>query len=498
MIEINNNHNNGNGKQFPSSQIMPDSKKKSIVKIGEYTLGEKIGRGAFGQVFKGLNGKTGEFAAIKQIDSNKIDESSLQSVKGEVEILHKLRHNNIVKVLGVVEVQAQLNFILEYVENGSLRDVIEKFGPLSEELCIIYLYQMLQGLAYLHSNKVIHRDIKASNILITKEGVIKLADFGVASQIDSESQLRFSVVGTPFWMAPESIEISGCSSACDIWSLGSTMIELLTGNPPYYTLQPMAAMFRIVSDQHPPFPTDISKEFLDYFQQSFKKDPTQRPTAQELLQHPIFFTLQKVPPTLSELQSTLKTLNGGRSRLRTSVNSIDWGSSSSTSGSSTPLSSSSSSSNIKSIVSDEDFNKLQTTIKQQAQTISNLSEEILILKKELKEKPKLEEQQFYKEYFMALAISVKVNQCYQDKTCEPKDMQQLYEMARSQEIPWYKLIEWIPSQLISKDNIPQLTPSSSRENISLSNSSSSIPNPNQNQNQNQNNKSKPKKFGFFS
>lgn len=256
-----------------------------------------------------------------------------------------------------------------------MRDVIEKFGPLSEELCIIYLYQMLQGLAYLHSNKVIHRDIKASNILITKEGVIKLADFGVASQIDSESQLRFSVVGTPYWMAPESIEISGCSSASDIWSLGSTMIELLTGNPPYYTLQPMAAMFRIgkispplppssiffylyctilililifliVSDQHPPFPTDISKEFLDYFQQSFKKDPTQRPTAQELLQHPIFFTLQKVPPTLSELQSTLKTLNGGRSRLRTSVNSIDWGSSSSTSGSSTPLSSSSSSSNI--------------------------------------------------------------------------------------------------------------------------------------------------------
>ncbi|EGG16363.1 putative protein serine/threonine kinase [Cavenderia fasciculata] len=462
IININSTPNNEN--------IISPTKRKETVRIGEYAIGDKIGKGAYGQVYKGLNSKTGDFVAIKQIDRIKIDANTLQSVKSEVEILQKLNHNNIVKVLGCVESQSQLNFILEYVENGSLRDVVEKFGPLSEELATVYLYQLLQGLAYLHTNRIIHRDIKCSNILITKEGVIKLADFGVASQLSDEVQLRYSVVGTPYWMAPEAITISGQSSSSDIWSLACTMIELITGHPPYYNLQPMSAMFKIVQDPHPPYPANISKQFEDFLNVSFEKDPNKRPTAAELLRHPIFKTNQSGQlPTLSELQDTLKTLNGKSKPIRGSVASIDWtgstnssssggmgnsGSSISTSnsggsGKSTP--SPSTSLNNSHNGESEDILKLQSLVQHQQQTIFTLSEEIAGLKKQLKDNPFMEEQQFYREFFMALAISVKVNQCYLGKNYEQVNIQGLYENARAQDIPWYSLIEWIPKQIIIKE-----------------------------------------------
>lgn len=116
--------------------------------------------------------------------------------------------------------------------------------------------QVLHGLLYLHEQGVIHRDIKGANILTTKEGLVKLADFGVASRTTGLSES--SVVGTPYWMAPEVIELSGATTASDIWSLGCTVIELLEGKPPYHNLQPMPALFRIVNDDHPPLPQGAS------------------------------------------------------------------------------------------------------------------------------------------------------------------------------------------------------------------------------------------------
>lgn len=117
--------------------------------------------------------------------------------------------------------------------------------------------QVLHGLLYLHEQGVIHRDIKGANILTTKEGLVKLADFGVATRKDTGLH-ESSVVGTPYWMAPEVIELSGATTASDIWSLGCTVIELLDGKPPYHNLQPMPALFRIVNDDHPPLPEGAS------------------------------------------------------------------------------------------------------------------------------------------------------------------------------------------------------------------------------------------------
>lgn len=119
--------------------------------------------------------------------------------------------------------------------------------------------QVLQGLLYLHDQGVIHRDIKGANILTTKDGKVKLADFGVSTSTLTGGDKEAQVVGTPYWMAPEVIELSGATTASDIWSLGSTVIELLEGNPPYYNMPPMPALFAIVNDDHPPLPQGVSR-----------------------------------------------------------------------------------------------------------------------------------------------------------------------------------------------------------------------------------------------
>lgn len=143
-----------------------------------------------------------------------------------------------------------------YCENGSLHSICKNFGKFPENLVALYMSQVLHGLLYLHEQGVIHRDIKGANILTTKEGLVKLADFGVATKASGLDQS--SVVGTPYWMAPEVIELSGATTSSDIWSLGCTVIELIEGKPPYHKLQPMQALFRIVNDEHPPIPGSAS------------------------------------------------------------------------------------------------------------------------------------------------------------------------------------------------------------------------------------------------
>jgi serine/threonine protein kinase len=118
--------------------------------------------------------------------------------------------------------------------------------------------QILLGLQYLHDQGVIHRDIKGANILTTKDGKVKLADFGVSTSTLAGADKEAQVVGTPYWMAPEIIQLSGATPASDIWSLGCTVIELLEGKPPYHKLAPMPALFAIVNDDHPPLPEGVS------------------------------------------------------------------------------------------------------------------------------------------------------------------------------------------------------------------------------------------------
>ncbi|TVY13708.1 Cytokinesis protein sepH [Lachnellula arida] len=253
--------------------------------LKDYRLGECLGKGAFGSVYKAFNWGTGEAVAVKQIRLGDLPKSELRMIEAEIDLLKNLNHDNIVKYLGFVKSSDCLNIILEYCENGSLHSICKSYGKFPENLVGVYMGQILLGLQYLHDQGVIHRDIKGANILTTKDGKVKLADFGVSTSTLAGADKEAQVVGTPYWMAPEIIQLSGATPASDIWSLGCTVIELLEGKPPYHKLAPMPALFAIVNDDHPPLPEGVSPAARDFLMQCFQKDPNLRVSARKLLKH---------------------------------------------------------------------------------------------------------------------------------------------------------------------------------------------------------------------
>ncbi|XP_052203824.1 MAP3K epsilon protein kinase 1-like isoform X8 [Diospyros lotus] len=293
-----------------SRQAASSAFHKSKTLDNKYMLGDEIGKGAYGRVYKGLDLENGDFVAIKQVSLENIAQEDLNIIMQEIDLLKNLNHKNIVKYLGSLKTKTHLHIILEYVENGSLANIIKpnKFGPFPESLVAVYIAQVLEGLVYLHEQGVIHRDIKGANILTTKEGLVKLADFGVATKLTEADVNTHSVVGTPYWMAPEVIEMSGVCAASDIWSVGCTVIELLTCVPPYYDLQPMPALFRIVQDEHPPIPDGLSPDITDFLRQCFKKDARQRPDAKTLLSHPWIQNSRRVLPSSLRHSGTMRNL----------------------------------------------------------------------------------------------------------------------------------------------------------------------------------------------
>ncbi|KAI8113878.1 hypothetical protein M9434_002006 [Picochlorum sp. BPE23] len=265
--------------------------------IGErYKLGEEIGRGASGVVYRGLDTKTGKHVAVKEVSLERMQPSDISAIMGEVELLKSLNHVNVVQYLGSFQTRHYLYIVMELVEAGSLAMIIKKnhFGPFPESLVAVYIDQVLQGLAYLHSQGVVHRDIKGANILTNKEGLVKLADFGVAARLEEAPQYDrgqseeeyMQPAGTPYWMAPEIVELKTVTASSDIWSVGCVAIELLTGFPPYFDLQPLSALYNIVQEPHPPLPNGASETFKDFLLSCFDKDPMKRPSAQALTMHP--------------------------------------------------------------------------------------------------------------------------------------------------------------------------------------------------------------------
>lgn len=252
--------------------------------LSNYSLGDRLGKGAFATVFKAIHLKTARVAAVKQIPLEKID--SVDTIMEEIELLQDLKHPNIVKYLGFMKDEIHLNIVLEYCENGSLAMILHKFGRFPENLVAQYMRQVLEGLAYLHHQGIIHRDIKGANILTTKDGVAKLGDFGVAMRIKSEQTERPRAAGTPHFMAPEIIQMQEPSTACDIWSLGATIVELKTGSPPYGDRQDIPAMYAIVQQEFSAIiPTDASGSLKDFLTLCFEKNPALRVSANDLLQH---------------------------------------------------------------------------------------------------------------------------------------------------------------------------------------------------------------------
>lgn len=255
-----------------------------------YSLLEKIGQGGFGYVYKAIDNVTGSIVAAKLINLESAGDE-LESVQQEIAVMSNSTCKQLTKYFASYLYGSQLWIVMEYLEAGSLSDIINDTGPLEEASIVYVMRELVMAIAYLHAERKIHRDIKAGNILVSARGDVKLADFGVTGQLTESINKRQTRVGTPFWMAPEVICQYAYDSKADVWSLGITAIELALGKPPYADkVNAMKALFLIPKNDPPVLEGNFSDSFKDFVSCCLKKDPTQRYTCLQLLEHPFLNT----------------------------------------------------------------------------------------------------------------------------------------------------------------------------------------------------------------
>uniref|UniRef100_A0A8C5KXK9 non-specific serine/threonine protein kinase n=1 Tax=Jaculus jaculus TaxID=51337 RepID=A0A8C5KXK9_JACJA len=263
-------------------------------------IGE-LGDGAFGKVYKAQNKETNVLAAAKVIDTK--SEEELEDYMVEIDILASCDHPNIVKLLDAFYYENNLWILIEFCAGGAVDAVmLELERPLTESQIQVVCKQTLEALNYLHDNKIIHRDLKAGNILFTLDGDIKLADFGVSAKNTRTIQRRDSFIGTPYWMAPEVVMCETSKDRpydykADVWSLGITLIEMAEIEPPHHELNPMRVLLKIAKSEPPTLaqPSKWSPNFKDFLKKCLEKNVDARWTTSQLLQHP-FVTVDSNKP----------------------------------------------------------------------------------------------------------------------------------------------------------------------------------------------------------
>ncbi|XP_047273585.1 serine/threonine-protein kinase 10 isoform X3 [Homo sapiens] len=252
----------------------------------------ELGDGAFGKVYKAKNKETGALAAAKVIETK--SEEELEDYIVEIEILATCDHPYIVKLLGAYYHDGKLWIMIEFCPGGAVDAImLELDRGLTEPQIQVVCRQMLEALNFLHSKRIIHRDLKAGNVLMTLEGDIRLADFGVSAKNLKTLQKRDSFIGTPYWMAPEVVMCETMKDTpydykADIWSLGITLIEMAQIEPPHHELNPMRVLLKIAKSDPPTLltPSKWSVEFRDFLKIALDKNPETRPSAAQLLEDP--------------------------------------------------------------------------------------------------------------------------------------------------------------------------------------------------------------------
>ncbi|ESN92432.1 hypothetical protein HELRODRAFT_89498, partial [Helobdella robusta] len=212
------------------------------------------------------------------------EQPKLEALVEEIEVMKKLNHRNIINYIECFYQDGTLSVVLEYLEGCSLTSVVIETVLRSEQISGI-TYCCLDALKYLHSRNIIHRDIKSDNVLLGYNGEVKLIDFGFCAQSDN----RKTMVGTPYWMAPEIVSRKNYSFKVDIWSLGIMVIEMIDGQPPYLDETPLKALYLIASNGKPEVKSkDVSDVMQDFLDKTLEVDVAKRPTASQLISHPLF------------------------------------------------------------------------------------------------------------------------------------------------------------------------------------------------------------------
>uniref|UniRef100_A0A8C9VCA6 non-specific serine/threonine protein kinase n=1 Tax=Scleropages formosus TaxID=113540 RepID=A0A8C9VCA6_SCLFO len=271
----------------------------------------ELGDGAFGKVYKAQNKQTNVLAAAKVIETK--SEEELEDYMVEIDILASCDHHNIVKLLDAFYYENKLWILIEFCAGGAVDAVmLELERPLTEPQIRVVCKQTLEALLYLHEHKIIHRDLKAGNILLTLDGDVKLADFGVSAKNTKTLQRRDSFIGTPYWMAPEVVMCETSKDRpydykADIWSLGITLIELAQIEPPNHEMNPMRVLLKIAKSEPPTLmqPSRWSPEFTDFLKKALDKNVDNRWHTAQLLQHPFVANVNDDKP-LRELIAEAK------------------------------------------------------------------------------------------------------------------------------------------------------------------------------------------------
>ncbi|ETN24934.1 ULK/FUSED protein kinase [Phytophthora nicotianae INRA-310] len=271
-----------------------------------YHILERIGEGSFGKVYRGRRKYSGLIVALKFVTKQGKSARDLENLRQEINILRRLNHCNIIAMMDSFETEGEFCMVTEYAQ-GELFQVLEDEHSLPEEEIRKIAIQLIQALHVLHSNRIIHRDMKPQNILIGSKQQIKLCDFGFARAIAHDTSLLRSIKGTPLYMAPELVQEKPYNYTVDLWSLGVILYELATGRPPFYTDRIVSLIQMIVRDDVK-YPSTMSADFQSFLKGLLNKDPAQRLKWPEILKHPFIQETPEQLETRLQLERQVRTL----------------------------------------------------------------------------------------------------------------------------------------------------------------------------------------------